>query len=208
MKKIIKLIVIVIAVTTTIDVLFAQNFGVKAGVNLLNIMAIDDNRNYNSYFKPLTIYHIGAIVDFPLTEMFSIETALILSTKGFIYSDDLEPLDQKVIIRYNLSYIDIPLTAKASFDVNGIKIYGLLGPYLGFGLSGKARTEVNINNETISYEEDIKWGDERNQSSLKRLDYGLVIGGGTEINAVQFGLTYGYGLANILTSNDDNLIFS
>ena len=39
----------------------------------------------------------------------------------------------------------------------------------------------------------------KNNDELKRLDYGLTMGVGVEINSIQIGITYGLGLANIST---------
>ena len=104
--------------------------------------------------------------------------------------------------KVNLLYLDIPLSAKASFDLGGTKIYGVFGPYLGFGLSGKSKYEEAFDGETESDEEDIKWGSDEDESDLKRLDFGLTMGAGVEINSIQIGLSYALGLANISPYTD------
>jgi len=204
MKYLANLLVVVIVCTMTTE-LFAQNFVVKGGLNLSNMIAKDDEETYSDDFKMRPGFHVGAAVEFPINEMFSFETGLLLSTKGFKMSEE-ETYDgetYKFEEKINLLYFDIPLTAKATFDLGGAKIYGVFGPYLGMGLSGKEKYEVTIDGETDTEEEDIEWGSDEDEDFLKRLDFGLTMGAGVEISSIQIGLTYGLGLANISSYNDD-----
>ena len=204
MKNSVKLFVIVIAFTMATDELIAQNFGIKAGLNLSNMLIKDDDDTYSDDFKMKPGFHIGATAEFQLTEMFSFETGLLLSTKGFKMSEEETYMGEtyKYESKLNLLYLDIPLTAKASFDLGGAKIYGAFGPYLGIGLSGKSKHEETYDGETESEEEDIEWGSDEDESNLKRLDFGLTMGAGVEINSIQIGLSYALGLANISPYTD------
>ncbi|MBT8220056.1 MAG: PorT family protein [Bacteroidia bacterium] len=105
--------------------------------------------------------------------------------------------------KWNLIYLDIPLTVRASFDIRGAKIYSVFGPYVGMGLSGKIKTESSYMGETEKDQEDINWGNNEDDGDLKRLDFGLTIGTGVEINAIQIGISYSLGLANISNFADD-----
>ncbi|MDP3359679.1 MAG: porin family protein [Lutibacter sp.] len=171
---------------------FAQQFGIKAGLNLSNMLMKDDDDTYSDDFKMNPGFHIGPTMELPINETVSFETGLLLSTKGYkeTFDGDTD--------KYNLLYLDIPLTAKATIDIGGSKIYGIFGPYIGIGLSGKAKYEE----DGESFEEDIKFGSDEDEDDLKRLDYGLTIGAGMEFNAIQIGLSYGLGLANISTYTD------
>ena len=147
-----------------------------------------------------TGFHIGATAEFPLTEIFSLETGLLISTKGVIYKQLLTEEDMDFEYKFNLSplYLDIPVTAKASFDIGGgAKIYGVFGPYAAIGLSGKIKQEESINGATTSEEIDIEWGSDIESSNFKRMDFGLIMGAGVELNSIQIGLNYSLGLANI-----------
>jgi opacity protein-like surface antigen len=163
----------------------AQTFGVKAGLNLANMLAKDDEGKFDT--KMISGINFGVSAEFPITEMFSFETGLQLSGKGTkqTYATTYTEVEGK----YKLLYIDIPLTAKARYDLNGIKIYGVLGPYIGIGLSGQ-RYDSGAGT-------DVNWGSDSENDDLKRLDFGLLIGGGVEIKSIQIGLTYGLGFANI-----------
>jgi hypothetical protein len=209
MKNLVKLIIVVIVCTTTTE-LFAQNFGVKAGLNLSTMLAKDEDETYSDEFKMNPGFHLGATLELPLTESFSFETGLFLSTKGFKWSEEEIYMGEtfKVEIKRNLLYLDIPLTAKASFDIGGAKIYGIFGPYLGMGLSGKSKYEYSYDGETETEEEDINWGSDEDEDDLKRLDFGLIVGAGLGIGSVQIGLSYGLGLANISSYTGEDAVLS
>jgi hypothetical protein len=183
---------------------FAQiQFGVKAGINLANMLAKNNDETYSDYFKMKPGFHVGATLEFPIVKRFSFETGLLLSTKGVKanekYTLDYVTYESKAKI--NLYYLDIPLTAKVFFDIGCAKIYGAFGPYLGIGLKGKSKWETTAMGKTETENENIKFGSADDQT--KRLDYGLTAGAGVEINSVQIGISYGYGLAN-LNNNTDN----
>jgi hypothetical protein len=197
MKNLVQLFLVFIAITITTDALYAQKFGIKAGLNLSTMHAEDDKDGTWDDLKMNPGFHIGATAEFPITEMFSFETGLLLTTKGYKMSRERASWDAYES-ELNLLYLDIPLTAKASFDLGGTRIYGVFGPYLGIGLSGKFKSKAGPTEEdTGSYEYDIEWG-----SELKRVDFGLTMGAGVELNSIQIGLTYSLGLANISSYTD------
>lgn len=187
-----------IIVFTNAEESFAQALGVKAGLNLSNLIMKDDDETYSEDFKMNPGFHFGLTAEFPITEMISFEPALLLSTKGAkileeeTYSGETYKYEGKV----NLFYLDIPLTAKAYFDIENARAYGVFGPYLGMGLSGKSKWEGSYMGETESEETDINWGSDE-EDDLKRLDFGLSVGAGVEIKSVQIGLSYNLGLTNI-----------
>jgi hypothetical protein len=200
MRKIMKLITIVVVFTIATQS-FAQTFGVKAGLNLSNMLAKDNDKTYSKDFKMNPGFHVGATAEFPISGMFSFETGLLLSTKGYKYSEKETNYEYKETL--NLLYLDIPLTAKATFDVGSVKIYGAVGPYLGLGLSGKGKYEETGDGTTTKDTETVKWGSDADKDDYKRLDFGLVVGAGVVINSIQIGVSYGLGLANISSYTED-----
>jgi outer membrane protein W len=106
------------------------------------------------------------------------------------------------ISQFVYKYLDIPLTVKATFDLGNAKIYGVFGPYVGIGLSGKSVSKWTNDGNTAIDRAVIQWGSDKNKSELKRVDFGLTAGTGFEINAIQIGVTYGLGLANISPNTD------
>lgn len=169
---------------------FAQvKFGVKAGLNLSNMTEKDDVHTYSNNYKMKTGFHLGVTAEFPISEFFSFEPALLYSTKGFIDKD----LDYKATASVN--YLEIPMNAIYKINLGGTMMLISAGPYLGFALSGKYKgTEHGLD-----FDESINIGNNEDTDDIKALDYGLNIGVGVEIKQIIIGLQYGLGLANIST---------
>jgi hypothetical protein len=183
---------------------YGQIFGVKAGLNLSTMLLKDNNGNYSDDFKLNPGFHVGMTSEFPLTEMFSFETGLFLSTKGFKINQVVDfslDVTTKTKAEINLLYLDIPLTAKASFDVGNMKVYGVLGPYLGMGLSGKDKYKITESGETSTGENNISWG--AGENDYRRLDFGLTAGTGVGVKSIEIGLLYSLGLTNISTYSEN-----
>lgn len=128
MKSLTKLCIVVFLVLSGTHS-FAQIFGVKAGLNLSNLL-MKYGGETNNDLKMIPGFHIGPSVEFPINDMFSFESGLLFTTKGAMsseketYNGDSFEYKEKV----TLLYFDIPLTAKVSFDIGNSKAYGILGP--------------------------------------------------------------------------------
>lgn len=182
------MIVAILAIITTNS--YSQSIGVKTGLNLSQIFMKDQGGNIRDTPGIKPGFHVGVFAELPVTGVFYFEPELLFSTKGYTLAI-VEPLKYKA----NLNYIDIPLNAKAIFDIGGAKLYGVFGPYIGIGLSGKVKYE----NSTDDY--NIKWGSE-SENDFKRFDFGLTFGAGVEIKSFILGASYEIGLANVSANTD------
>ncbi|WP_221389731.1 porin family protein [Dyadobacter sp. NIV53] len=202
MKKI-AVSVLILLVLTLATKSFAQTFSLRSGLNL-STMQFKDDQNESDILKLKPGFHVDALVEFPIAKNFSFETGLLFSMKGTRIDEKLEAgnVTYHLKTRTTLMYLDIPLNAKTIFSVGQIKVYGTLGPYVGIGLAGKNKIEETINGEKTTENVDAKWGKD---GDLKRLDFGLAVGAGVEINALLIGVNYGYGLANISSYTDGGL---
>lgn len=198
MKKIKNLLFILLLITLASSS-FAQTFGIKAGLNLSNMVMKDDDDTYSDDYKMLPGFHLGVVADIPFSDMFSFEPGLLLSTKGFKFEESEEYMGETMESKMKMSlyYLDIPLNLKASFGSGDTKFYGTFGPYLGMGLSGKYKSEITIMGETESEDEDVKWGTDEEDDDLKRFDFGVAFGAGAQFGAISVGAGYQLGLANI-----------
>jgi hypothetical protein len=191
------------------------SYVVKSGLNLSNMLVKDDENTYSTNCKWKSGFHLGITAEFPITETVVFETGLLLSTKGFKFNVTDTLYDEPPGYGYeygeayqsqgkicdskrslNLLYLVIPLTAKTYFNVGRTRLFGALGPYIGYGLSGKSKSKNTINGQTESQEVDVNWGSGDNDDA-KRLDFGLSADIGMEIRTIQIGLSYNLGLANI-----------
>jgi opacity protein-like surface antigen len=180
-----------------------MRFGIIGGLNLSNIRVKDSERTFSNDFKYKPGFHVGVTAEFPISKSVAFETGLLISTKGT--KNSIKEADIGVIYEskssINLLYLDIPITAKTYYNIGSSKIYGAFGPYIGFGLSGKSKSETILNGESESDKQDVKWGS-GDSDDLKRLDFGLTVGAGMEFNSFLIGLSYNFGLANISAVTD------
>lgn len=195
MKNLLKLLIVVFVLGLSVHSFAQVKFGVRAGFNLSNMLMKDNDYNYSkeNKFKMKPGFNFGPTLELPISDNISFETALLLSTYGVKAEYDNGEGTTKGSL--NLFYLNVPLTAKAKFDVGGIQVFGAIGPYLGYGISGKFKEEG-------SPDEDVKWGS-GSSDDFKPIDFGLYVGAGVAIKAIEVGMSYDLGLANFAVSTDN-----
>ena len=195
MKNVYKLLVVLFLISLTSQTFAQPTFGIKGGVNFAKMVVEYGDVSAEDYIKMKLGFQIGGTAEWVINEMFSFEPALLLSTKGFKLVVDETGYEYSE--KLDLLYIDIPLNGKVYFDAGGMKVYGLFGPYIGMGLSGKSKWEEDGESGT----DDIEWGSD---GDIKRLDFGLTIGAGMNIKGIEVGLSYALGLANLSPDSNDS----
>ena len=204
MKNLLNFLVVYLLIATCPD-LYSQTFGVKAGLNLSKVFAKDNFGNYNDDAMWKTGFHAGATAEFKLNKLWSLETGLLLSTKGFktMLEDTAFGDFVKSENTTSLYYIDIPFNFKAGLTVKNSKFYASLGPYIGFGIYGKDKGEFTLQGQTESFDEPVEWGSDEENDKVRRLDFGFAMGIGLEFKSIQIGFSYHQGLANISAYRQD-----
>jgi hypothetical protein len=206
MNTYIKLSIVVLLIAIGTES-FTQTFGIKAGLNLSNMIMKDDEETYSEEFKMKPGFHFGPTIEIPISKLFSVESGLMLSTKGYKESEKITigtSIMREWESKLNLFYIDLPITAKATFDVDGAKIFVAFGPYVGMGLCGKYKyTDYSYYVEGDVYDENISFGSNEEEDDLKRLDYGLTAEAGFKLKSIQIGISYRLGLANLSNDTED-----
>ena len=194
----------------------AQKIGFRAGYNLSTMVVKDNNQTYSEDYSMNRGFHLGPILQLPMPDdKCFLETGLLLSTKGYkidkdVASDNPEVESSYINTKTTLYYLDIPMTVRTNFvEICDLKVFAVWGGYMSVGLSGNNRGEITESTilpdnkarvTTEQLDQDIDWG-----TGLKRVDYGLTFGGGLAINAVQLRLTYGMGLSNIAPDSPENI---
>jgi hypothetical protein len=145
--------------------ILAQTFGVKAGLNFPSMLVKDDDETYSDNNKMKLGFHLGGVVEMPLTDALSIEGSVLMSLKGGKSVEEFG--DYKYTVNGNLVYISIPVTARYTFDLGDIKLYGLAGPYLAVGVSGKYKSKVEYNGDEETDTESVDWGNDSENDDLK-----------------------------------------
>ena len=186
--------------------LSAQSFAVKGGLNLANTSTTDDSGVFGDEFFDTdnrTTFHLGLMADFPLGNILSFQPGLIYQNRGNQSETTISFLGQSFTSSstLRLTYLDVPLTLKANFELGELNTYVYGGGYLGFALTGEAEIESIENGETVTETSDIEFGED---NSFSRLDYGALVGAGIEMNSIFIELSYSLGLANISTVDSDD----
>jgi hypothetical protein len=216
MKKVTKILMVVVLATFGFNS-FAQTFGVQAGLNMANLAIKSGGDKVTDGKKMLLGFNAGVTAEFDISDVFAFQTGLILNQKGFklenSYTEQGVSVDTKT--KMSVMVLDIPLNAKYKMDLGGNTLYFAAGPYIGIGLSGKAKVEASAAGFSQETEDDIKFGSEEGSyndqtgeytegDDMKRLDFGINVGAGLEFGAFGVGVQYGLGLANLVPGGDSD----
>ena len=126
----------------------------KVGMNFSNVTKYDDA-------KALPGFQLGVGMDYGFSESWSLQSGLLISSKGYKIED----------VKVRPIYLDIPILAAYKFNISdNTKFVINAGPYLAFGLGGKAKDD-NFDLKLFKSDE----GD------WKRFDLGIQYGIGLEI---------------------------
>lgn len=129
----------------------------KFGMNFSNMTKYDDT-------KALPGFNLGLGMDYGFNENWSFQSGLLFTSKGFKVKD---------VVKVRPVYLDIPILAAYKFNISdNTKFVINAGPYLAFGLGGKAKYEGGG---------DLKVFD-KDEMDWKRFDLGIQYGVGLELS--------------------------
>lgn len=152
--------------------------GVKAGANLTSMNG--DIKKTDYVFK----YQAGITADLAFTDNWYLITGIELQTKGTKSKPHGSPE-----VKYNPMYLQIPVHAAYKLEVaDNTKLVFEAGPYVAYGISGKAKSEghkVNV------------FGDDR----FKRFDMGAGAAFGVEISKFIVKSGYDFGITNVVKTD-------
>jgi hypothetical protein len=171
---------------------FAQEISIRGGFNLseFNLKA-GDHVIHREGTKLNPGYHVGPIVEFPIKSIFSFETGILFSLKGYKLSGDIAGVEN-YLFKFNMFYSEVPVMLKATYPIGKTKIFGMAGGYAASALWGHIITGGIVNSVEHHDKNKISWGN--TEGKLDRMDYGLKFGVGLKIKDCQFGASYGIGL--------------
>lgn len=163
-------------------------FGAKAGVNFAKLTgdAVEDADGR-------TGFHIGGLVEIPISEKFSVQPELVYSQQGLQAKGTFDGIDFESKLK--LDYINIPVMAKF-YVSEGFAIEA--GPQFGFNVSSKFEEKE----DGESFEEDAE--------NVAGFDLSLGAGLSYKLNSgLFFQGRYMFGLSNVNQDEeegfDDNL---
>jgi len=183
-----------------------EEFGIENELSTGTGFAIGVGYNY-------TIGNIGKSVFSVQPELYFIQKGFNATTKGEMYEGEAI-FDYTADQKYKINYFEVPLLARFEFGSGNTKFSFLAGPSLGYGLGGKMKGTLTLDDGYDTYkqdiESDIKFGDAPvNDEEIEdlyfdnRLDFGAVVGAGvTFSNKVIVEARYGLGFTNLSDDND------
>lgn len=172
------------------------SFGVRAGINFQNWNGDNSGGNEIDY-NLKTGFHIGVNAEVPVAPEFYVQPGLLFSTKGA--KDKIPNADD---IRYNISYLEIPINVLYKPTLGSGKLLLGFGPYLAFAVGGKAKR----GSDSRDYEFDSKTTLAKFAQApyAKRFDAGANFLAGYELsNKVSVQLNAQLGLVKINTKITD-----
>ena len=169
-----------------LNVSFAQvKLGITAGLNGSNTSATLGN----SEKTPNNIkagFQVGAVMDYSITNHFSIVPELLFSQRG----------SKGNVSSLTLNYLQLPINGAYKFDVGNGNFLIFGGMYVGYSLYGKLKT---AGGSAI----DVKFGS--NENEYKPFDLGINAGAGYQYKKLLARLQFNPGLYNL--SNIKNTSF-
>jgi hypothetical protein len=191
-----RILLIVTTVLIGLNVSAQIKFGIKAGVNLPDC-SIKENGNQTSFTKMSFGFHLGGVTDIRVSESFSLQPAILLSTKGC--KEEMSSTESSVNVTVHLNYLEIPVNALLRVGSGNTKFLIFGGPYLAYALSGTVKGEADGLDSSM----DITFGQE--EGNTKPLDLGLNFGAGVEIKSFQITAQYGLGLTNLSNRSNETV---
>ncbi len=156
--------------------------GIKGGLNLSNLISdeVTDSKIREGF-------HIGVYGQLFSSPAFTIQPEVNFSTKGNETEFNTGVIDQE--IKWNLSYIDIPVLAVFKLG-RAAEIH--VGPYWSYLVGANIDYDGDLSNDFRSVDRD----------NFEKWDYGLAGGLGFNLGkATQLGARYNYGMKEIAKSS-------
>jgi hypothetical protein len=118
--------------------------GVKAGLNLPNIIKDDGNNNFSTKVNPG--FNAGVTLDIPLTSGIAFTPELLFASKGYKANTVLGEFTQTTY------FVDVPILASIKVAGSGLNL--VVGPQVSFLTSTKNKFENGFGTVESEYNED------------------------------------------------------
>lgn len=153
-------------------------FGLRGGVNISTIV-----KNETNTLRARPGVNIGGFVDFGITEHFSIQPGLQITTKGALDNDNY---------KFRSTYLEVPVYALYHYNGDKVSFFTGAGPYFAVGVGGQ---ELGTDEFGNTYKRTIAWDE---TGAWRRPDAGLAFILGFQFApGIQTGVNFDLGIANI-----------
>lgn len=207
-----KKVLLGLVLTTTVALGTKAQVYVQGGLNLANITKTKDGQTEKNNILPS--FNAGVMGRLPLTDMFSLESGLLLTGKGS-KAETYFNSGNYTKAKFNPLYIEMPVNAVVKIPLEKeSNVFFHAGPYVAVGIAGKSTRETRIGALITNSSSNIKFsnddpftpGEEEGAAydRLKRFDAGLNFGGGVQFGRVILKANYGLGLTKINSTENNN----
>jgi hypothetical protein len=203
-KTLLSLMIVSAAITASAQ--SPVKLGIKAGTTFSKFSIEGDE---GGTIKSNLSFYIGGIVDFPVSDMFSVQPGITLSGKGFKVDESGSGggLSGRINVKTNLMYIEVPVNAVFSFPIGNGNIFLGAGPYYGMAITGNVKTKGSMTSDhettSVSTSDNIEFG---KNGDFKRGDFGANFLGGYQLsNGFNIHAGYGLGLSNIAHDSEEKV---
>jgi hypothetical protein len=170
-----------------------SRIGLKGGLNLSTLYTGDIEDT-----DPRVGYHVGIFTELAVSEYFSLQPELLLSTKGNVNTYDIDGpaniINAEGEAEISFAYLELPILAKIAI-LEVINIHA--GPYIGYMVDANTSLEGDV---AGNFEEDI------NRDHFNNWDVGVAVGAGVDLSAVTIGARYSWGLVEVAESEAAKLL--
>jgi hypothetical protein len=194
MKKIILTAVFALGAVVATYAQSPVSFSVRAGLNINSLRSDGDElKDFGSKIG----FNVGALVGYNFTDMFGLQSGLLLNTRGAKYDKD------KMVIALSLYELQVPVFLTGTFAISDdFKVKANVGPTFGIGLSAKQSAEYDGKAEEGSPFDMYKKEEGADKSMAKRFDLGIAAGVGAEYKNIYLGVGYDLGVTDITNKFD------
>ena len=193
-----KLTLLLAIITISLSTAMAQDFGVRAGVNVAKWVG-----DANDAVNPRTGFNAGIVADLNFYNNFFFRPGIMYSQKGGRFWNDIYTSENGVKeghdFYYNQNYLEIPLYVVYKRELsNNLKLDFQTGMYFAFGINGKTIVEYKKSNDwNFEYDMFRTLGKDMIGTQARRFDFGWNFGLGVEFSKYYCGVGYDIGLMAI-----------
>ncbi|TPE44489.1 porin family protein [Pontibacter mangrovi] len=156
----------------------------------INFSGEDGDSDFNEAIKANAGLQFGAVANFAVNDMFSVQPELLYVQKGYKISEE------GMTLKLKANYLEVPVLAKASFGSDSYKVFFTAGPSVGYWMSGKSSFEYD--GDEVSEDYEFEDGD-------NRTELGANIGAGiaypVSSGTVNLDVRYGFGLSSLYSDD-------
>jgi len=207
-----KKVLLGLVLTTAVALGTKAQVYVQGGLNLANISKTKDGHTEKNNILPS--FNVGVMGRLPITDMFSIESGLLLTGKGS-KAETYFNSGNYTKAKFNPLYIEMPVNAVVKIPLEKeSNVFFHAGPYVAAGVAGKSTRETRIgalltnSSSNIKFSNDDPFTPNEEEGAaydrLKRFDVGLNFGGGVQFGRIMLKANYGLGLTKINSTENNN----